>query len=433
MTISEEHMKKLCNILLIFLCFALLFPALAENADPVVVRVGRVEYPLSLAKYSYQSNLDLMAYQGYTPTAAEKEELKQQTIDHLIDLALIENKLIEAGKNDLTDAEETLLRSYAGNVYESLWQGFRQRVKNEGYDATEEQITSWLTEQGYTLDIVYQEALVNVRYSRIYELYCNDVTVNDEDIEAYLQETFVGPDREAYEFDIPRYEQEILATGNESFFTPAGYRVIRQILLPYPQEVVNAINALQPAVEEGAAALEEAYHAVADAAIAGKDVEAAREVYQKQSAAYAQLLNQVVELEQSALPMLKETTDEIAGRYAAGESFDSLIAEYGKEAGTEAGGELLFHPDSENWAEAFSQAVSALEKPGDITEPFVTNLGIHIVLYQSDLPSGVHELTEEERTALQSSALENKQRETLRPFLDEWKTQYEIETHSEML
>ena len=118
-------MKRYSSFLALLLFLLLPFGAAAENADPVVVRVGRVAYPLSLAKYSYQSNLDLMAYQGYTPTVAEKEELKRQTIDHLIDLALIENKLIEAGKNDLTDAEETLVRSYAGNVYESLWQGFQ--------------------------------------------------------------------------------------------------------------------------------------------------------------------------------------------------------------------------------------------------------------------------------------------------------------------
>ena len=426
-------MKRLCTILILILCFAFIAPASAEDSDPIVVRVGRVEYPLSLAKYSYQSNLDLMAYQGYTPTAAEKEELKQQTIDHLVDLALIENKLIEAGKNDLTDAEETLVRSYAGNVYESLWQGFQQRVRNEGYDASEEQITAWLSEQGYTLEIVYQEALVNVRNSRIYDLYCRDVAVTDEDVEAYLQETFVGPDREAYEFDIPRYEREILNTGNESFFTPAGYRIIRQILLPYPQEVVDAVDALQPEVEEGAALLESLYSAIADAVLADGDVDAAREAYQQQAEAYADLLNQVVELEQSALPMVKDTTDEIASRYAAGEAFASLIAEYGKEAGADAGAELLFHPDSEAWAEAFRQQVSALKKPGDITEPFVTNLGIHIVLYQEDVPSGAHELTDEEREALQESALQNKQQQTLRPFLDEWRTRYEIETHPEML
>ena len=426
-------MKTMYRFLLVLLCLLLPLSAFAETADPVIVRVGKVEYPLSLARYSYQSNLDLMAYQGYTPTAAEKQDLIQQTIDHLVDLALIENKLIEKGKNSLTEAEESLLRSYAGNVYESLWQGFQQRVKNEGYDASEAQITDWLNEQGYTLDMVYQEALVNLRYSRIFELYCPDVTVTDEEVEAYLQETFVGPDREAYENDIPRYEREILNTGNESFFTPAGYRVIRQILLPYPQSVVDEINALQPALEEGAASLEDAYHAVADAAIAGGDVEAARAEYQNQSAAYAELLGQVVELEQSALPLVKETTDEIAMRYAAGESFDSLIRTFGKEAGEDAGAELLFHPESESWAGAFRQNVMALEKPGDITEPFVTNLGIHIVWYQGDFPSGVHELTEEELAALEASALEAKQMEKLEGFLAEWKEQYKIETHPEML
>lgn len=426
-------MKKLFNGFLIILCLALVLPVLAESDDPVIVRVGKTAYPLSLARYSYQSNLDLMAYQGYTPTAAEKQELILQTVDHLVDLALIENKLIEKGKNDLTDAEETLIRSYAGNVYESLWQGFQQRVKSEGYEASEAQITQWLSEQGYTLEMVYQEALVNVRYSRIFELYCADVSVTEEEVEAYLQNTFIGPDREAYENDIPRYEREILNTGNESFFTPAGYRVIRQILLPYPQAVENGINALQPALEEGAAALEDAYHAVADAAIAGGDVEAARAEYQKQTAAYAELLNQVVELEQSALPMVQDTTDEIARRFAAGESFESLIEAFGKEAGQDAGAELLFHPESESWAEVFRQNVEKLEKPGDITEPFVTNMGIHIVFYQADVPSGVHELTEEELTALQASALENKQMEKLREYLAEWRNQYEIETHPEFL
>lgn len=270
-------MKKLIKILIVFLCLAAAFPAFTEEeTDPVIVRVGQVEYPLSMAKYSYQSNLDMMAYQNYTPTAAEKLEIIQQTVDHMVDLALIENKLIEAGKNELTETEQTLLRSYAGNVYDSLWQGFQQRVKEAGYDATEEQITSWLSEQGYTLDIVYQEALVNVRYSRIFELYCPDVTVSEEEVQAYLEDEFITPDREAYENDVPRYEREILTPGNEAFFTPAGYRVIRQILLPFPATVVKEINALQPDLEEGAAALEDAYNKAADAAIAGGDVETAR-------------------------------------------------------------------------------------------------------------------------------------------------------------
>ena len=45
---------------------------------------------------------------------------------------------------------------------------------------------------------------------------------------------------------------------------------------------------------------------------------------------------------------------------------DSLIRTFGKEAGQDAGAELWFHPNSENWAEAFRQQVAALVKPGDI-------------------------------------------------------------------
>ena len=426
--------RNAAKLLAAVLCLLLPLSAAAEAPDdPVIVRVGRVEYTLSLAQYSYQSNLDLMAYQGYYPTEAEKEELKRQTVDHLVELALIENKLAEKGKNTLSDAEETLLRSYAGNAYESLWQSFQQRVKDEGYEATEEQITQWLSEQGYTLDVVYQEALVNVRYSRIFDLYCPDVSVSEEEVEEYFRKTFVGPDREAYENDISRYEREILNTGNESFFTPSGYRIIRQILLPYPQSVVDELNAMQPALEEGAAALESAYNAAADAAIAGGDVEKARAEYQRQAESYAELLGRAADVETGALQLVRETTDEIASRYAAGESFDSLVRTFGAQAGEEAGEEMLFHPDSENWAEAFRKNVSALKKPGDITEPFVTSLGIHIVLYQGDLPSGVHELTEEEHEALEASALQARQMEILGEYLAEWKSQYAIETHPELL
>ena len=56
-------MKTAARLLMILLCAALTLTAFAETEDPVIVRVGKVEYPLSLARYSYQSNLDMMAYQ----------------------------------------------------------------------------------------------------------------------------------------------------------------------------------------------------------------------------------------------------------------------------------------------------------------------------------------------------------------------------------
>ena len=124
-------MRKTAELgLLVLLAVLWVFPfAGTAQEDPVIVRVGKVEYPLSLARYSYQSNIDLLSYQGITPTAEEKQKLISETVDHMVELGLIENKLMEAGQNDLTPNEETMLRSYAGNLYESLWQGFQERVK----------------------------------------------------------------------------------------------------------------------------------------------------------------------------------------------------------------------------------------------------------------------------------------------------------------
>ena len=64
---------------------------------------------------------------------------------------------------------------------------------------------------------------------------------------------------------------------------------------------------------------------------------------------------------------VRETTEEIIRRAKAGEPFDSLIKEYAQQAGEEAGAELLFHADSDQWAETFKQHVLALAVPGEMS------------------------------------------------------------------
>lgn len=189
----------------------------------------------------------------------------------------------------------------------------------------------------------------------------------------------------------------------------------------------------RPVRREFAAPMPSAANAAADAAVSGGDVEEARAAYREKQEALAALAARVNEAEESALPLMKDVTDEILRKYRSGTSFDSLIAEYGQEAGEEAGRELLFHPDSEQWAETFRQQVMALKKPGEVSEPFITSLGIHIVLYQADWPGGEHTLTAEERQALEASALQAKQTSALRLLEETWKRQYVIETHPELL
>ena len=91
---------------------------------------------------------------------------------------------------------------------------------------------------------------------------------------------------------------------------------------------------------------------------------------------------------------------------------------------------FLFHPQSENWAEAFRAAAAALEQPGDVSGPLLTTAGVHIIKYMSDEPGGAHVLTEEENAALENSALEATQLEKLESLMQAWRSDYEIVTDS---
>ena len=60
-------------------------------------------------------------------------------------------------------------------------------------------------------------------------------------------------------------------------------------------------------------------------------------------------------------------------------------------------------------------------------------MGIHILYYASDIPAGPHQLTDEERNALNASALYYYQTLELEKQMEDWMDEYEIETHPELL
>ena len=73
---------------------------------------------------------------------------------------------------------------------------------------------------------------------------------------------------------------------------------------------------------------------------------------------------------QEAVPALAEKTQEIAARLGQGESFEALMAEYSIDSTHQDVQDpgFLFHPQSENWSEAFRAAAAALEQ-GPVHQP----------------------------------------------------------------
>lgn len=433
--------RLLCFVTMVLLMLVTLCPALAESTDdPVVVRVGNVTF----TKGQVQSTVDVdvtvseMMSQEYL-TDEERQAKRDEAIQRCIREGLIEMKLRDAGKDDFTAEEEETLRAAAMSQYEAMWQGIWQRAQQSDQGFTEDQVTEFMQEQGYTSDAIYEELKADERRHRAVALFCPNMTLTEDMVEKYYEAEFLLPDRQRYENDLDLYEQEILANHNEAFYTPAGYRAIQQVLLDYPDEVTRGLRNENAHVNEAARAVAEAVQKVTEAALSGDswddvaeprtEYDEALEVLKSAQQAYTDKRKAL------ALPLVRETVDAINAEIDAGIDFNSIINKYStdkNEQNLDKGGYPV-HPDSKNWPGEFLEAVGKLEKPGDTSGPVLTDMGIHILYYASDIPEGAHELTAEERSALNASALYYYQTLELEKQMEDWRNEYEIETHPELL
>lgn len=432
-------MKRLICVLLVF-CLTLCALALAEAEDPVVVRVGDVTYTQSKLQRSLDSLLELSEMlQGDAPSEAEKAARLQATIDSFVGLGVIENRLDAAGKNDFTAAEEEQLNKSAQSKYEELWQLLYQQMQKSDASVTEQAVTEQLELMGYTFEAIYDELELQARQNRAIEEFVGNIVLTQEQVDEYYEEQFVAPDREAYENDIDRYDREILMNNNEAFYTPGGYRYIRQIVLEIPEQAKKAARteevALTRATKSMATALQKLTLAATEAQ-SWEDMAEAKALYDESAEALTQAQSDyMTRLEAEALPLVREKADEIRAQYEAGIDFKTLVNRYSSDL-TERnvnGDGYPFHPDSTMWPEAFRAAAAELEKPGDISEPFLTEQGIHIICYVADVPAGEHVLTDEERELLNAATLRHYQLEKLNTLIEDWQSEYEIETHPELL
>lgn len=427
---------RLTLLLALLLCFAV--PALAEADDPTVVRVGKVAYPRSLVQFAYTSSLDVVKAFNGDVSDEERQTLLTNTIERMIGIGLIENRLMALDQYDFTEDELGTLQYNAQQQYEQTWQELYQVLHEQDEKITEEEVTQWLADEGYTVDAFYREALVNERQFRMINLYCDDVVLTQSDVNAFYMETYVEPEREKYEHDIDLYESEIVAKNGEAFFVPDGYRYVKHILLPLPDEVKQALKPYGRRVQSALTTAQAKYAELAEAAaeaVSMDDISAQQAAYREARAILDEETEAYIEKREDALPLVKDTTDAIYERYAAGIRFEDLIGEYSTDQTyrpTDNPG-FPFHPDSRNWEGVVHDAVASLQKPGDISEPVVTDAGVYIFRYMSDVPAGVHVLTDEEQAAVEAAAVYAAQIEKLQTLLQEWQSDYETETHPELI
>lgn len=431
-------MKRICLIVLFLsLLLTTCISALSESAeDPVVVRVGDITFTQSEVQFGYVSSLDVLKAFNGEVTDEDRQVLLDGTIQRAVDIGVAECKLKQLGKYDFTKEELSTLQYSAQQAFDQTWQELYKRAQEEDVETTEAEITHWLEESGFTVDAYFREAQITERQYRLVEMYCSDIVLKQSDVDDFYMENYVEPDREKYENDIDLYDSEIALTNSEAFFVPEGFRYIKQIVLPLPDGFEDQLKPYERRVKSRLQDAQTVYLELADAAAEAETMEdfaeqkaaykAAREKMEEARKAYLAKLKE-------AVPQVQDTVDTIRQATEAGIRFEDSIKKYSIDQQYVEGNGFQFHPNSKRWPEPFGEAIAAMEKPGDLSEPVASDDGVHIFCYMGDVPAGVHTLTDEERVALEQSALRAAQKKKLDELVQEWKADYEIETHPELI
>lgn len=389
------------------LCFALMMlcgAALAETvpADAVVLTVGEEEFTAQ--------NLDSMAYTLYTQSVVEDYPDYDAAMEYLIRQAVLTNYMEAKGYKAFNEEEVAAFRNEAQASWDGYLENYVQYYLSEDTDEARAELRTqaeeFFTSQGLTLDAIVDDLEFDAAVERMEADITGGYEPSEEEIGNLFEE--LGALYQAqFENNVSAYEIYTMQTGYESLYVPEGYRAILHILLSVDEDVLNAYTDAQAALEEA-----ESAETVDEAAVA-----AAR-------AAAEEAFDAVIASRQDVI-------DEIYARLSQGESFQTLIAEYGADPGMTQESTLKegykVHAESVIYDAAFTAGAfqEKMQKPGDVSDPVVGQFGIHILYYLDDVPGGLI-MTDTIHSEIAQVLSSQKLNEAYSNVYDEWEQTLEI-------
>ena len=338
-------------------------------------------------------------------------------VEFAIQYALLDQQAALLGYDQFTDDERAAIEADANaqwteivDMYVSYYGGLTAESTEEDKIAARAEVISLLETNGYSYDILLDTLLENATYERLEADMVAGAAVTEEDVQAYYEE-LIAQDEAQYANDAASYEYMTQYYGETAYYTPAGYRGIIHILLEVDETLLSEYQGLAAALEEQENAEE--------------GIETTEEPVTQE---------QVDAAKAAILASVQPTIDDINTRMQSGESFETLITEYGTDPGMLDPANLTngyaVHMDSIVWDPAFTNAAFSIENIGGWSEPSLGSYGIYIAYYLRDIPAGPVELTEDLKNDLQAELLAQKENELFTAKLNEWYEAAEI-TYSE--
>ena len=391
----------MATILLLSGC-ALIQKDQAVDDATEIIRMGDKVYTKIQVKAAAQQELinkaqtySMFGYAYDMTDPANIAEAQEAAVKALKEDLTLTAKAAELGFDQLTDEELEAVKAKAQESYDNMVNTAKQYV--EGKDemdeaALTEAAVKMAEDAGYTMENRTESATKDAVSAKLKEYAVKDVAVTDEEIQAEY-DSKVESNKETYAENAASWAAAANNGYTTLYYTPAGVRRVKQILVKFTEEDQTAIKDANTKLSDANTARSAAQDKV-DAAQKVLDTEGITDEVKTQAEADLAAANQELDEADKALLAANQAVTDATKGYAVAAGMSGFDA-------------------------AFVDAAMALEKIGDVSPKTKGQYGYYIIRYESDEAEGPVAL-ETLKETISSSLLNTKQNDTYKATLAQW-------------
>ena len=408
-----------------------------------IIRMGDKVYTKIQVKAAAQQELinkaqtySMFGYAYDMTDPANIAEAQEAAVKALKEDLTLTAKAAELGFDQLTDADLEAVKAKAQESYDNMVNTAKQYV--EGKDemdeaALTEAAVKMAEDAGYTMENLTESATKDAVSAKLKEYAVKDVAVTDEEIQAEY-DSKVESNKETYAENAASWAAAANNGNTTLYYTPAGVRRVKQILVKFTEEDQTAIKdantkltdanttrtTAQNKVDAAQATLDTEGITDEEKAQAEADLTAAKQELDEADKALLAANQAVTDATDKAFANIDEKADAVVAKLAEGGDWQKLTDEYNEDTGmkdNEKG--YAVAAGMSGFDAAFVDAAMALEKIGDVSPKTKGQYGYYIIRYESDEAEGPVAL-ETLKETISSSLLNTKQNDTYEATLAQW-------------
>ena len=403
-----------------------------------VITKKEVKAQVESALATYASNTYM--YYGQKVDTTDKNIIsmaQDAAIDGLKEDLALTAKAKELGLDQLTDEELESVKAAAEDELD-FNKNYAELLNQSALEGkSEEEIAKFvedlLAENNINIDTLTEAAKKNEIDKKLKAYAVKDIAVSDEEIQADY-DSKVAADKETYAEKAGSWASAA-NSGSSLYYTPAGIRRVKQILVKFKAEDQTAISSAKTAQTEANTALSTA-HAKVDSLQSTLDAEgiteedkakteesmtAAKQELDEADKAVQAAAKALEDATEKAFANIDEDTDAILAQLAEGADWQTLMDEKNEDTGmknNEKGDAVA--ADMTGFDPAFVDAAMALAKPGDYSGKVKGNdYGYYIIRYEGDEAEGPVAL-DDVKESISSALLSTKQDEAYTAAKAQW-------------